>query len=101
MTSALACDLTVGYRGVPVARDITLDVAGGEIVTVLGPNGAGKTTLLLTLSGFLPPVHGTISVEGRTRRGGSARRMNRAGVVLVPDNRALFTQLSATDNLAV
>jgi branched-chain amino acid transport system ATP-binding protein len=101
MSSALACDVTVGYGGVPVARDVVLDVGAGEVVTILGPNGAGKTTLLLTLAGFLAPVHGTIVVGGRDVRAGSARRMNRAGIVLVPDHRALFTQLSATDNLVV
>jgi branched-chain amino acid transport system ATP-binding protein len=97
----MQCDVTVGYRGVAVARDITIDVDAGRVVTILGPNGAGKTTLLLTLAGFLPPIHGTISVDGATVRNGSARRMNRAGVVLVPDHRALFTQLSALENLAV
>src|SRR5205814_6201421 len=78
-----------------------LDVERGQVVTVLGPNGAGKTTLLLTLAGFLPPIGGTITVDGQLIRGGSARRLNRAGVVLVLDNRALFTQLTTTENLTV
>jgi branched-chain amino acid transport system ATP-binding protein len=97
----MSCDVTVGYAGVAVARDIALDADAGHVVTVLGPNGAGKTTLLLTLAGFLPPVRGTITVDGATVRGGSPRRLNRAGVVLVPDHRALFTQLSTLENLIV
>jgi branched-chain amino acid transport system ATP-binding protein len=101
MTPALTCDLTVGYHGVAVARDVSLEIERGQVVTILGPNGAGKTTLLLTLAGFLPAIEGTISVDGREVRGGSARRLNRAGVVLVPDQRALFTQLSTTENLVV
>ncbi|HEY2811950.1 MAG TPA: ABC transporter ATP-binding protein [Acidimicrobiales bacterium] len=101
MTSALACDLTVGYQGIAVARDVSLEIERGQVVTILGPNGAGKTTLLLTLAGFLPVIEGTINVGGRPIRDGSARRLNRAGVVLVPDNRALFTQLTVTENLAV
>jgi branched-chain amino acid transport system ATP-binding protein len=101
MTSALSCDITVGYQGVAIARDIHLDVAAGRVLTVLGPNGSGKTTLLLTLAGFLPPISGTITVDGRAVRGGSARRLNRAGVVLVLDNRGLFTQLTTLENLKV
>ena len=101
MTHALACGLTVGYQGVAVARDVSLEIERGQVVTILGPNGAGKTTLLLTLAGFIPAIEGTITVDGRQIRDGSARRLNRAGVVLVPDNRALFTQLTATENLVV
>ena len=99
--TALSCDITVGYQGVAVARDLELDVEPGRITTVLGPNGSGKTTLLLTLAGFLPPVDGSIAIDGEPVRTGSARRMNRAGVVLVVDNRALFTQLTTVENLKV
>ncbi len=101
MTSLLDCDLTVGYNSLAVARDLRISLNANEILAVLGPNGAGKTTLLLTLAGFLPPVSGTISIDGQVVKAGSARRMNRSGIVLVPDNRALFTQLSTADNLAV
>jgi branched-chain amino acid transport system ATP-binding protein len=101
MTATMTCDVTVGYGGVAVARDVALEAHAGRVVTILGPNGAGKTTLLMTLAGFLPPVGGTITVDGAAVRGGSARRLNRAGVVLVPDHRALFTQLSTLENLAV
>lgn len=98
---ALSCAVSVGYDGVAVARDIELTVGRGEIATVLGPNGAGKTTLLLTMAGFLPPISGAISLDGSTVRAGSPRRMNRLGVVLVPDKRALFTQLSTLENVRV
>ena len=97
---ALACRaLDVGYNKVAVARDIALTVGHKEILTVLGPNGAGKTTILLTLAGFLAPLGGTISMDGEELRTGSARRMNKAGVVLVPDSRALFTELTPVQNL--
>ncbi len=43
--------LHAGYGGIPVLRDITLNVGPGEVVALLGPNGAGKTTTLLTISG--------------------------------------------------
>jgi branched-chain amino acid transport system ATP-binding protein len=103
MTDALlACSgLDAGYDQLAVARGIDLSVDPGEVVAVLGPNGAGKTTLLLTLAGFLAPLGGTISVGGEDVKGGSPRRMNAAGVVLVPDSRALFTTLTTMENLSI
>jgi len=102
MTVAPALDcagIHAGYNKVAVARDIDLSVGHGQVMTVLGPNGAGKTTLLLTIAGFLAPLQGAISLDGVPLRTGSARRMNRAGVVLVPDSRALFTELTPVQNL--
>jgi branched-chain amino acid transport system ATP-binding protein len=100
MTASLAArGLSVGYDGLAVARGIDLEVRSREVLAVLGPNGAGKTTLLLTLAGLLPPIEGPIEVAGQSLKPGSARRANRAGVVLVPDSRALFTQLTPVENL--
>jgi branched-chain amino acid transport system ATP-binding protein len=97
---ALECaDVHAGYQKVAVARHVNLSVGHNEILTVLGPNGAGKTTLLLTIAGFLAPLNGTVTIDGVPQRPGSARRMNKAGVVLVPDSRALFTELTPVQNL--
>jgi branched-chain amino acid transport system ATP-binding protein len=97
---ALECvGVHAGYNKIAVARAIDLSVAPHQILAVLGPNGAGKTTLLLTIAGFLAPLKGEIRIDGQTLKGGSARRMNRAGVVLVPDSRALFTELTPVQNL--
>ena len=99
-TAALeVTDLVVGYDGLAVARGVDLRVGANEILAVLGPNGAGKTTLLLTLAGFLPAIEGSIHVNGSPLRAGSPRQANRAGLVLVPDARALFTQLTPIENL--
>jgi branched-chain amino acid transport system ATP-binding protein len=99
-STAIECDgLSAGYDKLVVVRDVDFGVRHNEILAVLGPNGAGKTTLLLTLAGFLPPLAGTIRIDGSEFRGGSARRMNKAGVVLVPDVRALFTELTPIQNL--
>ncbi|UZP67138.1 ABC transporter ATP-binding protein [Desulfovibrio mangrovi] len=51
-------NVTCGYAGQPVLRDVNLCIHSGEMVGLLGPNGSGKTTLLLTLSGVLPPISG-------------------------------------------
>jgi branched-chain amino acid transport system ATP-binding protein len=84
-----------------VFRDLDLDVQQGTVLTLLGPNGAGKSTLLLTLAGLLPAHAGRVAVDGVPLRNGSPVAANRAGVVLVPDNRSLFTTLSVAENLEV
>jgi branched-chain amino acid transport system ATP-binding protein len=91
--------LDVGYGKLTVARDISFSLQPKKILTILGPNGAGKTTLLMTLAGFLPPRAGTISLSGVPVRGSSPRRMNQAGMILIPDFRALFTELTPIQNL--
>jgi branched-chain amino acid transport system ATP-binding protein len=92
-------DLDVGYGKLTVARGIDFALAPRTVLTILGPNGAGKTTLLMTLAGFLPPRGGTIALHGQAIRRASARRMNKQGLVLVPDFRALFTDLTPIQNL--
>jgi zinc/manganese transport system ATP-binding protein len=54
-------------------QDLDLDVAPGQCLAVLGPNGAGKTTLLKVLLGLLPLSGGTITIDGRPPRRGSAQ----------------------------
>ncbi len=102
MTPRLSCsDLTAARESIVVLRGFDLDVAEGELLTLLGPNGAGKTTLLLTLAGLLPAREGSVSVDGASLKNGSATGANRAGIVLVPDNRCLFNSLTVEQNLAV
>ncbi len=102
MSALFGCDdLTVGYGAISVARGIDLAVEPREVLAVLGPNGAGKTSTILTLAGLLTPLGGTIHLRGETVKGGSARRLNRAGVVLVPDSRALFTAMTTRENLEI
>ena len=96
----LECDgLDVGYGKLTVGRGIGFTLQPRTVLTILGPNGAGKTTLLMTLAGFLPPRAGTITMHGEEVQGSSPRRMNQAGLVLIPDFRALFTELTPIQNL--
>jgi branched-chain amino acid transport system ATP-binding protein len=102
MTARLECRALAGGRGATVVfRDLELDVQAGTVLALLGPNGAGKSTLLLTLAGLLPARAGTVAVDGATLRNGSPVAASRAGVVLVPDNRSLFTTLTVDENLEV
>ncbi|MDL9938080.1 ATP-binding cassette domain-containing protein [Gordonia sp. ABSL1-1] len=101
MTTVLRCrGLDAGYaKGRPCVRQLDLELKSGEVLALLGPNGAGKTTALLTLTGLLPSLGGTVEMAGKPIRSGHARAASRAGLVLVPDNRALFTTLTVEENL--
>ena len=96
------CRALTGGRGETVVfRDLDLQAPAGSVLALLGPNGAGKSTLLLTLAGLLPAHGGQVLVDGVALRNGNAVTASRAGVVLVPDNRSLFTSLSVEENLEV
>ena len=92
-------NLNAGYESATVVRSFDLSVETGEVVAVLGPNGAGKTTLVLTIAGLLPRLGGTITLDGRALRSGRPVEANRAGVILVPDDRALFPTLTVQENV--
>ncbi|UYP17154.1 ATP-binding cassette domain-containing protein [Rhodococcus sp. Z13] len=101
MTATLTCTgLSAGYRrGHACVRDVSFALEPGRVMALLGPNGAGKTTLLLTLAGLLSPLGGRLDLDGAPIRTGNARLASRAGIVLVPDDRSLFTGLTVTENL--
>jgi len=61
-------DLTCGYEGNVVLKDVCLNVTRGEMLGVIGPNGAGKTTLFRAVTKLLTPMSGTITVEGADLR---------------------------------
>jgi branched-chain amino acid transport system ATP-binding protein len=82
-----------------VLRGIDLEVRTGELLAVLGTNGAGKTTTMRALSGLLRPSGGAIKLEEREISTLPAHRIARAGVVLVPEGRQVFPELSVVDNL--
>jgi branched-chain amino acid transport system ATP-binding protein len=92
-------NLFSGYFGTAVVRDLSLTVEEGEVVAIFGPNGAGKTTTLLTVSGLVQPMDGDVKVLGRSVRGVKPHVIARHGVSHVPEERALFAQLSVRDNL--
>ena len=61
--------------------------------------GAGKTTMMLTIAGLIPSMAGSIQIHGEGVKKGDARAASRAGLVLVPDDRSLFTGLTVSENL--
>ena len=92
-------DLHAGYLGIPAVRRLSLTVGPGEVVALLGPNGAGKTTTLSTIAGLLPPISGTVTLAGEAITGRAAYKLARLGVALVPEDRALFCELTVRENL--
>ncbi len=101
MTLLSVEQLDTAYGVVQVTRDVSLTVEEGEIVTIIGPNGAGKSTILRAISGLLKPRRGTISFNGRNVTGLPADRMAALGVVMVPEGRRIFGDLTVRENLRI
>jgi branched-chain amino acid transport system ATP-binding protein len=91
--------LSAGYGAATVVRDAALEVADGELVAVLGANGAGETTLMRALSGLIQPTAGEVRFLGRRIDQLAGDRIAREGLILVPEGRQVFPELSVIDNL--
>jgi branched-chain amino acid transport system ATP-binding protein/branched-chain amino acid transport system permease protein len=94
-----AAGVSAGYGAAIIVRDVALGVDEGEVVAVIGTNGAGKTTLLRALSGLLRPTVGDVSLDGEKIDRLPAHRVAARGLVLVPEGRQVFPELSVVDNL--
>jgi branched-chain amino acid transport system ATP-binding protein len=90
--------LVVRYGKATVLSDLNLVVRKGTVVAIVGPNGAGKSTLLNALVGAIPSV-GKVEFDGERMRSFDLEQRVTAGVALVPESRALFGDLSVSDNL--
>jgi ABC-2 type transport system ATP-binding protein len=85
------------YGSIVAVDDVSFGVGRGELVAVLGPNGAGKTTTVSIISGLVTPDLGEVSIGGARLRGDADPLKRRIG--LVPQDIALYDELSARDNL--
>lgn len=84
--------ITAGYGGKPVVRDVSFDVAKGEIIGLLGPNGSGKTTVMKTISGILSPESGVITIDGKDLRMLKPKELARKMAVLPQLHPVTFSQ---------
>jgi branched-chain amino acid transport system ATP-binding protein len=92
--------LTAHYGGITALAGIELEVARGEIVALLGSNGAGKSTLLGCITSSAPcEATGSVTLDGVQLLGKDTEAIIRAGVVLVPEGRQLFGELTVYENL--
>ena len=91
--------LGAGYGAVNVLRDVDLSVEEGGLVAVLGANGAGKSTLMRALSGLSRPVKGEVRLGSDAIETLPANKIAARGLILVPEGRQVFPELSVVDNL--
>jgi len=92
-------NLSISYGRASVLRDISIQVASGDIVTILSANGAGKTTLLRAISGLVQPAAGEIWFDGEPIHVLTPEQIVRRGLVHVPEGRRIFPGLTVRENL--
>ena len=91
--------LEVAYGGINAVKGIDLEVREGELVSLIGSNGAGKTTTMKAITGLQPVRNGDIQFLGKSIRGKGAWDIARAGLVMIPEGRGIFTRMSIIENL--
>ncbi len=94
-------DLQVAYGGIEAVRGISFDVKKGEIVTLIGANGAGKSSTLRAVSGLVKPKSGKILFEGEDITGKDSTVIVSKGLMMVPEGRRIFPNLTVLENLKI
>jgi len=93
--------LEVGYGGIRAVKGIDLEVDEGELVCLIGANGAGKSTTLRAICGLLRAREGKVRYAGADIAGTPVHELPRKGLVMVPEGRGIFAQLTVEENLAM
>jgi branched-chain amino acid transport system ATP-binding protein len=88
-----------GYGQVQILWSVNFSLEPGKLTTLVGSNGVGKTTLLRTVMGLLRPWQGSVEFQGKDITRHPAHSRAAAGLVLVPEGRQLFTDMSVYENL--
>ncbi len=92
-------DIATGYGEVQILWGVTMSLQPGKLTSLVGANGVGKTTLLRTITGLLKPWQGNIIFEGRNIGKMPAHRRPDLGLIMVPEGRQLFTDMTVEENL--
>ncbi|MAF47438.1 MAG: ABC transporter ATP-binding protein [Rhodospirillales bacterium] len=90
-----------GYGPVRILHGIDLTAAAGSVTALIGSNGAGKSTTLRTIAGLLPVVAGSISFDGRPIAALSTDQRVDLGIVMVPEGRLIFSDMTVEENLRI
>ena len=91
--------LAVNYGGIQAVKGIDLEVREGELVCLIGANGAGKSTTLRAVCGLLAAAAGSVRYGGADIAGTPVHELPRRGLVMVPEGRGIFAQLTVEENL--
>ena len=94
-------DLCVNYGGIRALKGISFSVEEGQICTLIGANGAGKSTALRAISGLIPVKTGSIRFKDQEIAGLDTQKVVEKGVVLVPEGRRVFDNLTVLENLKI
>lgn len=92
-------NIVAGYGGGDILKGVNLTVEKGSITCIVGPNGAGKSTVMRTISGLLKPRLGGITFDGHLITGMSPYKVLSLGIVQVPQNHSLFTDMTVRENV--
>jgi branched-chain amino acid transport system ATP-binding protein len=92
-------NLSVHYGGIHALQGIDLSVPEGKIVTLIGANGAGKSTTLRTIVGLVKPTGGKVLLRDSVISGRQTQEIVQMGIVLVPEGRRIFPNLTVEENL--
>ena len=92
-------NMDVAYGGIRAVRQLNLHVHPGERVALIGANGAGKSTTLRAICGLVPLAAGSVHYQGKSLAGQPVHVMVRQGLVMVPEGRGIFPQLTIEENL--
>ena len=94
-------NLQVHYGGIRAVKGVDLAVAEGELVCLIGANGAGKSSTLKAVCGLAPVHAGSVRYDGAEISRARVHELPRRGLVLVPEGRGIFAQLTVQENLAM
>jgi branched-chain amino acid transport system ATP-binding protein len=94
-------DLSVHYGGIHALQGVSLEVPEGKIVTLIGANGAGKSTTLKSIVGLVKASAGSITWNGEPLGGMETKDIVKSGIVLVPEGRRVFANLTVDENLSL
>jgi len=92
-------NISVAYDKILALRDVSINLAPGEIVAIIGSNGAGKTTLINAISGIVPLQSGKIVLLDREINRLPAWKIVRLGIVQIPEGRKVFYKQTVLENL--
>lgn len=92
-------DIESGYGEVQILWGLSMELQPGKLTTLVGSNGSGKTTLLRSVTGLVRPWKGSVMFEGKDITRLSPHEKAEMGLVLVPEARQLFTDMTVLENL--